>query len=44
MITWQELMAILLRIDPYHLKAIDWRKMPNGRIVRFVKWGWRLKR
>jgi len=41
MITREQLMALLDRAEPYHWKATDWRKMPNGHIVRFVKWGWK---
>jgi len=41
MITREKLMAVLEKAEPYHHKATDWRKMPNGRVVRFVRWGWK---
>ena len=44
MITQQELMAILERLEPWHWKATVWRKLSNGRNVRFVDWSWKLKR
>lgn len=43
MITWRELYAALNRLEPWHPNATDWRKLSNGRIVRFVNWGWRRK-
>lgn len=39
-----DLLAILERLEPWHWRATDWRKLPNGRIVRFVRWGWKLGR
>lgn len=41
MITREMLMAALERLEPWHWKATDWRKLSNWRIVRFVKWNWR---
>jgi len=42
MITRAQLMAVLDASEPWHWKATDWRKLSNGRIVRFVKWGWKM--
>ena len=36
MITQKEMLAALERLEPW--KRTDWRKLPNGRIVRFVDW------
>lgn len=37
MITSGELMGALERLEPWHWRGIDWRKVGN-RIVRFVDW------
>lgn len=36
MITQMELLAALERLEPW--KRTDYRKLPNGRIVRFIDW------
>ncbi len=41
MITREELMAVLEKAEPYDHRATDWRKLSNGRVVRFVRWGWK---
>ena len=38
MITQSELLAMLERRVPWHWRMTDWRKLPNGRIARFVDW------
>lgn len=43
MIKWNELYAALTRLEPWSWRATDWRRLSNGRIVRFVNWGWRRK-
>ena len=42
MITREQLMAVLEKAEPYDHRATDWRKLPNGRVMRFVRWGWKL--
>ena len=42
-LTRRQIYAALLRREPWHPKATDWRKLANGRIVRFVKWNWKNK-
>ena len=32
----EQMLALLRAIDSH--KLIDWRKMPNGRLVRFTNW------
>ena len=44
MITQRDLMAILNALQPWHWRATDWRRLSNGRIVRFVKWNWKEER
>ena len=41
MLTQQDLLAVLEACEPWHWKATDWRKLSNGRTVRFVNWGWK---
>lgn len=41
-ITKEQMLALLESLEPWHWRATDWRKLSNGRIVRFVKWGWKL--
>ena len=43
-ITRDRLYAALTRLEPWNWRATDWRKLSNGRIVRFVNWGWRLRK
>ena len=38
MITPEQLYRALERLDPYRPSVSDWRKLSNGRIVRFVNW------
>ena len=35
------LYAVLMRCWPWHPCATVWRKLPNGKIVRFVNWRWK---
>ena len=37
-ITREELVEALTRLEPWHMRHADLRKLSNGRIVRFVKW------
>lgn len=37
-ITQDKLKTALDRLAPWHPRATDWRKLSNGRIVRFVDW------
>lgn len=41
MITTDMLKAVLAAREPWHPRAFYWRKLSNGRIVRFVNWNWR---
>ena len=36
MITGEQLRKMLENLEPW--RGTDWRKLPNGRIVRFVDW------
>lgn len=38
MITAEQLRKMLDDLEPWHWRATDWRKLSNGRIVRFVDW------
>ena len=38
MITRKELMAVLDRLAPRRWCAMDWRRLADGRLVRFVAW------
>ena len=40
-ITRKQLYLALMRREPWHPRAADWRKLPNGRIFRFVNWNWK---
>lgn len=42
MIAQWQLLALLQRLAPWHWRRTDWRKMPNGRTLRFVKWNFRM--
>ena len=44
MITTEQLRKILDRLEPWHPKATDLRKLPNGKIVRFINWNWKRRR
>lgn len=41
MLTQSMLLKIFDALEPWSWRASDWRKLSNGRIVRFVNWGWR---
>lgn len=38
MITQKEMKRVLDRMEPWSWRRNDYRKMPSGRIVRFVNW------
>lgn len=38
MIKQKELMAALERLEPWRDRNADWRKLPDGRLARFVDW------
>jgi len=38
MLSQADLLAILNSLMPWHPRRTDWRKLSNGRIVRFVNW------
>lgn len=38
MIKQKELMAALERLEPWKGPNAEWRKLPNGRLERFVDW------
>ena len=40
-ITRKQLYLSLISREPWHPRAADWRKLPNGRIFRFVRWNWK---
>lgn len=40
-ITQLQMLMILKQCEPWHPFATVWRKLPNGRIVRFVNWNWK---
>ena len=42
-ITQRQMLALLERREPYSHKATVWRKLSNGKIVRFVDWAWKSK-
>ena len=44
MLTQGQLLAVLERLEPWHWMATVWRKLSNGKIVRFVNWGWKAAR
>lgn len=44
MITQMELLCVLERLAPWHHRATDWRKLPNGKVARFVDWGWKKRK
>ena len=44
MLTQWQLLAVLERLEPWHWRATDLRKLSNGKIVRFVRWGWKAAR
>lgn len=45
MIISGELLLIVLRAcEPWHWRATIWRKLPNGKIVRFINWNWKRRR
>ena len=38
MIKNEQLRELLEKREPHNPRRTDWRKMPNGRIVRFIDW------
>ena len=38
MLSQADLLVILTRLMPWHPSRTEWRKLPNGRIVRFINW------
>ena len=40
-VSWEALMMVLERREPWNWRATVWRKLPNGRIVRFIDWNWK---
>lgn len=38
MITQQEMKRALDRLEPRSWRGTDYRKMPSGRILRFIDW------
>ena len=42
-ITQAQMLSLLERREPWHWKATVWRKLSNGKIVRFVDWAWKRK-
>ena len=43
MITAEQMRELLDRLEPWHWRASDWRRVGN-KIVRFVRWGWKAER
>ena len=37
-ITQRQIVAALERLEPWKDRNADWRKLPNGRLARFVDW------
>lgn len=38
MIKREELKAALERLEPWRDRNAEWRRLPNGRLARFVDW------
>lgn len=37
-ITQRQIVAALERLEPWKDRNADWRKLPDGRLARFVDW------
>lgn len=38
-ITQKQMLHAIERMEPWKWTATDWRKLPNGKVARFVDWG-----